>query len=674
MDAFDIVLAALRGLHLVALLSLFGVLVFLAMVAPAALAGMPVPGVRQHLAGLVRRSAAAALLTGVAWFAVQAAYIAGIGHLTELPDAVVTVASYTRFGHAMIFRLILLAGVVAIAAGGRAMSAAQTMDSSSQRLSPPVMAGPDPAMTGSGCHRPIARPAGVSLGLSILLTAVAIALQARIGHAGALGFQEGIWLSTSETMHLLASGAWFGALLPLLLCLRALPSAGALVACRRFSVLGMIAVPLILASAFVQGREWVGGIPALFGTAYGCFALAKLLLFAIALGFAVTNKVSLTGRLAGAAPRRARRLLLGSVSAEFGIGLLIVVVAAFLASVSPGTHQQPVWPFPWRLSLTALDEPELRQEVATALLTAGGAIAMLSLSLLARRGRIVVALAAAGVVALVAPSFGLLLLGANPASFFVSPTGFAAAGIVHGQTLFARHCVACHGAAGRGDGPAAKGLRIPPADLTAGHLADHSDGELFWWLTHGMDDPQGGLAMPGFAAALSEADRWSLIDFVHAANAGAATRGGSRWPKPVRAPAMPIACAGEAAGQLGDLRDRVVHLMTSETPPMPAPPSVDGIAVVPLLMSRTGLGKEAGPGCVVAASGAWQAYAVIAGVPSGELGGMEFLIDPKGWIRAMWRRGATPGWSNPDRFIAEIRRICAQPVSQEVGEVHVHQQ
>lgn len=633
MDAFDIVLAALRGLHLVALLSLFGVLVFLAMAVPAALAVMPVPGVRQYLANLARRSAVAALLTGGAWLVLQAAYIAGVGRLAELPDAVVTVVSYTRFGHAMIFRLILLVGVAAIAAGGT-----------------------------------------VRLGLSILVTAVAVALQARIGHAGALGFQQGIWLSTSETLHLLASGAWFGALLPLLLCLRALPSAGALVACRRFSVLGMIAVPLILTSALVQGWEWVGDIPALFGTAYGRFALAKLLLFTVALGFALVNKVSLTGRLAGVAPRQARRLLRASVSIEFGIGLLIVLAAAFLASVTPGTHQQPVWPFPWRLSLTALEEPELRQEVAAALLAVGGAIAMLSVSLLVRRGRIVVALAAAGVVALVAPSFGLLLVEANPTSFFVSPTGFAAAGIVHGQTLFAQHCAACHGATGRGDGPAAKGLRIPPADLTAGHLADHGDGELFWWLTHGVDDPEGGLAMPGFAATLSEADRWALIDFVRAANTGATTRGGSRWPKPVRAPAMPVACAGEAAGQLGDLRDRVVHLMTSDTPPMPAPPSVDGIAVVPLRMSRAGPGREVGAGCVVAASDAWQAYAIIAGVPADELGGMEFLIDPKGWIRAMWRRGATPGWSSPDRFIAEVRRICAQPVSQEVGEVHVHQQ
>jgi mono/diheme cytochrome c family protein len=35
-----------------------------------------------------------------------------------------------------------------------------------------------------------------------------------------------------------------------------------------------------------------------------------------------------------------------------------------------------------------------------------------------------------------------------------------------GQQYFVRYCSACHGVAGRGDGPAAAVLRTPPADLT----------------------------------------------------------------------------------------------------------------------------------------------------------------------------------------------------------------
>jgi len=38
-------------------------------------------------------------------------------------------------------------------------------------------------------------------------------------------------------------------------------------------------------------------------------------------------------------------------------------------------------------------------------------------------------------------------------------------GVVGAQT-FASYCAQCHGTSGRGDGPAAKALKVPPADLT----------------------------------------------------------------------------------------------------------------------------------------------------------------------------------------------------------------
>lgn len=37
---------------------------------------------------------------------------------------------------------------------------------------------------------------------------------------------------------------------------------------------------------------------------------------------------------------------------------------------------------------------------------------------------------------------------------------------VSGRALYQDHCLACHGATGRGDGPAAAALDHPPADLT----------------------------------------------------------------------------------------------------------------------------------------------------------------------------------------------------------------
>ena len=43
-----------------------------------------------------------------------------------------------------------------------------------------------------------------------------------------------------------------------------------------------------------------------------------------------------------------------------------------------------------------------------------------------------------------------------------------------GETLFEENCVACHGTAGRGDGPLADGLSTKPADLT--EIAARRDG------------------------------------------------------------------------------------------------------------------------------------------------------------------------------------------------------
>jgi mono/diheme cytochrome c family protein len=43
-----------------------------------------------------------------------------------------------------------------------------------------------------------------------------------------------------------------------------------------------------------------------------------------------------------------------------------------------------------------------------------------------------------------------------------------------GKKVYSEYCASCHGISGRGDGPAASALKIPPADLTA--LASHNKG------------------------------------------------------------------------------------------------------------------------------------------------------------------------------------------------------
>ena len=80
----------------------------------------------------------------------------------------------------------------------------------------------------------------------------------------------------------------------------------------------------------------------------------------------------------------------------------------------------------------------------------------------------------------------------------------------HGAELFQQNCVACHGATGHGDGPAAKALATPPIAFTDQDRArERSVFSLYQIVTQGVD----GTPMPSFAS-LSDDDRWSLALYV----------------------------------------------------------------------------------------------------------------------------------------------------------------
>ena len=97
----------------------------------------------------------------------------------------------------------------------------------------------------------------------------------------------------------------------------------------------------------------------------------------------------------------------------------------------------------------------------------------------------------------------------------------------HGAQLFAQNCVACHGATGNGDGPAAKALATPPIAFTSEDRArERSVFSLYQIVTQGVD----GTPMPSFAS-LSDDDRWSLALYVShfAVPDPVAAAGGDLW-------------------------------------------------------------------------------------------------------------------------------------------------
>lgn len=79
-----------------------------------------------------------------------------------------------------------------------------------------------------------------------------------------------------------------------------------------------------------------------------------------------------------------------------------------------------------------------------------------------------------------------------------------------GKTMYGSYCAACHGPAGKGDGPAASEFKAPPTDLT--QLAKNNHGEfpsdhLYAVLQHGAKAPAHGSSdMPVWGQLFSSID------------------------------------------------------------------------------------------------------------------------------------------------------------------------
>jgi mono/diheme cytochrome c family protein len=264
-----------------------------------------------------------------------------------------------------------------------------------------------------------------------------------------------------------------------------------------------------------------------------------------------------------------------------------------------------------------------------------------------------------------------LFVEAFPTSFYTSPTEFAATAIVHGGKLFAANCTTCHGADGQGDGPAAQSLPIRPADLTAEHLWAHSDGEMYWYISHGFEAPQGGITMPGFAGSLSSEGRWDLIDYLRAHNAGESMRKSGKWPHPLPVPQFDAECAEARTIDLDDLRGSILRIIAASGEAQVVPVSLPGVAVTTIIVTPTRDAKPTPSACIASEPETWTAFAILLGVSPNALAGAQILVDQNAWLRAAWRPGDPGDWTNPRVLEAEIRDIVAHPIAI-TASVHVH--
>jgi putative copper resistance protein D len=414
--------------------------------------------------------------------------------------------------------------------------------------------------------------------------------------------------------------------------------------------------------------------------------LAKIALFIGMLMIAAVNLLRLAPRLAAGGAHnlnwRTAARLQANARIETALGLGVVAVVSVLGTLPPGLHTEPGWPFPFRLDISVLPPGSLILLAILALSLCVCAIAGVATAAAGHYRRT----AAFAVVLILCLALGWVPLRpaiepAYPTSFYAPVEAYAAASIMRGAAVYADNCVPCHGTSGRGDGPAAAGLPVRPADLTEPHLFAHSPGDLFWWVGHGMDEG----VMPGFANVLSRNQRWDVVNFIRARAAGVLAMKVRPEVAAAIAPEVPD-FAFEAGGVQQTLRqtlekgpvllvlfgapvplERLRQLVAAQSQLRSAGLNVIGIGLAPASEANS---AERPPLVVGVSSEAIDALALFRAADDG--GETELMLDRAGDIRARWTRNTPGGLAPPDRLVEQAERIARTAVAPAEHMDHAH--
>ena len=367
-------------------------------------------------------------------------------------------------------------------------------------------------------------------------------------HAAALKSSLAV---AADIVHISAMSAWLGGLLPLFLSLRRAALAPGLLV-PRFTRLALACVGLLTLTGLYGALEQVRTLEGLTTSQYGLALLVKTGLFGLLIGLGAYNFLALTPRFRkdeAAAAHSMRR----SLRAEWLLGALLLIAVGIMAGASPafaglqakqqmgviGEYRQDgiqlrLWLAP---GITGVNEVAV--DVSGAARTgADGAQVLLRFRQdggklgttqaeaktsdqvrYTLRGSYFTQAGGWTVQAIyrrlglndISHTFAVTIRtdpnDPNPSNP-VPPTPDS---IAVGGALYQDHCVLCHGASGKGDGPGGLALRPPPADLTYHTIPGvHTDGELYYWISRGMPRT----AMPAFEDHFDETQRWDLVNFI----------------------------------------------------------------------------------------------------------------------------------------------------------------
>ncbi|RZL68658.1 MAG: copper resistance D family protein [Variovorax sp.] len=158
------------------------------------------------------------------------------------------------------------------------------------------------------------------------------------GHAVMQTGLPGLAHRLNAIVHVLAAGAWLGALVPLLPILAALERAErrteSITALRRFSTAGHVAVALVIGSGIVNTALTLGRWPIDRGAPYELLLVFKIVLVAAMVALAVFNRYALVPRLSPSRPG-VLRTIRRATYAEIALGVGAIALVALFSLLDP---------------------------------------------------------------------------------------------------------------------------------------------------------------------------------------------------------------------------------------------------------------------------------------------------------------------------------------------------
>ena len=286
-------LAVCRFAHFLAAMLAFGMSAYLWAYAPERL--------RLSLSPVVRRLALVAslvaLISAIAWLALESASMADDWSAAIDPGAIGAVLSDTAFGGMWAAHLVLAAALVAVVAFG-----------------------------------PSARWATTSLVSAALLASLGL-----VGHAAMQTGVEGALHRANHAVHLMAAGAWIGGLVPFVMCLRAYERddlrKDSVRAMAGFSFWGQLIVAAIVLTGVVNIALTSHHPPLPPTTPYRALLVAKLVIVATMILLALFNRFVLAPRLKASA--NALATLRATSLAEIALSCIVIALVSVFALFDP---------------------------------------------------------------------------------------------------------------------------------------------------------------------------------------------------------------------------------------------------------------------------------------------------------------------------------------------------